>query len=437
MAMRTFLTSIHEEAGRISSHEIQQNAVVNKQAIDAVLINASSTMREYPLDDAKATTAMNGVSAVLSLRAPGDAKAAQFATQTLVEARLEGLKIKDPDKAAAFLEENKLLVGDKYDALRKQVTFSQVERDALINPGIALEKLGAMENGQPKFYQTLNPTERVAAVSGVISQVQGREALHNMEQKKRDEDSSYGYIDIVNNGIDPRNPQAVITPSQRGVAGIAYLNELVGKRLISPAHYEHLINAAKQGVTTDFESFQNLKIGVSLGKVSVSQIMSAEGVGAGDKAALLDHKRGIDNTNAQLGMMVRAELNSVRSMAERLMLPGGGIKPSDAQVSSLLRFNSDLNDAVKGGADPTQYYMSNGWKYMETSVPNTVKGTPKSFDDAQLMGYKLTQDYKLNRITESTYNIEAAKIDQAKRIFKQQEAAKAQSGEKRKTEKGR
>lgn len=431
-ATRALMASVHEEASQVKSHENAQNVFVNNQAIAAVVSDAEQTMRAFPLDDYKAATAMSGVLSVLNTLAPGNVDKVNAAHTLLIDARLDGLIQADPDKAAAYLAENKLFVGDKYDAQRKRVTIAQVERDALISPGVALEKLGAMENGQPKFYRELTSTERVAAVSSVIAQVEGRERLDNMRRTQQDRDTAYGYYDIINKGMDPRKPDAAISSGQREMAGVAYLNDLVSQRKISTNLYEHLLNSSKQGVTTDFNTFQKLKINVELGRASVAQITGAEGIGAGDKAALLDKKRVIDNANEQLSIMRRQELNTVRSMAQTLMLPHG-YAPSQDQVNSFLTFNNDLNAAVKKGADPTQYYMENGWRYLKSSIPTTIYGSPTNLQNADEMGDRLTKEHKSGKITNHIYNIESEKIMQAKRIFAEQAEQTAKSTEKRKT----
>lgn len=428
-AAKALSAAIFEEANHISAHETRQNAIVKQQAIDATVADAAATIRANPLDDSKVAAATNGAIQILAVNAPGDRISRDKAIFTLVDARLDGLIIKDPDKAVDYLEANKALLGDKYDTMRKKVTFAQIERDSLISPGMTLDRLGQRNEGEYSYYKTLSPTERVAAISGVISQVSARNHLQDLEVKRNTEDSSYGFYSIINSGKDPANPENVIGESRRSLAATSYLQERLYKRLISVQQYEHLIASAKQGITTDFDRFQQLKIGVSLGKVSVNEITSATGIGAGDKAALLDQRRSINNAMESLSIQKRQEVNTVRQAAHTMMIPTG-YRPSDEQMKSFLKFNADLNDAAAKGQDPNSFYFENAWKYMKNAIPNTKYGMPNTIEAAQMIENQAFTALNNNEITQREYNDIAERIAQAKRILKTREQQK--TDEKRK-----
>jgi len=410
-ARTAYAAAVLAEASQVSVHEQSQNVIVNQQAINLVVSDAAATIRENPLDDAVVNGAIKGVMSTLALRAPGDTNAAEQARQILVDARIDGLIIQDPDKAAEFLAENKSLIGDDYEKQRKRVTIAQIERDSLINPGITLEKLS-----QPTFYKDLTPQERAAAVTGVIAQIKGRETLTAIRNKRRDENNTYNYFDIINRGVDPETREVTISPGQRGLAAISYLNDLLANRKIGLKTYEHLLAASKEGVTTDFKSYQDFKIAVALGEVEVDKIVAAEGIGAGDKSLLLLQKRNTDNMLAQLDAMKRNELTTARNMAARLMLPTG-YSPSPEQANTFLNFNVNLNEAVRKGDDPTEYFINNAWRYMTHAIPVTKYGVPQNINEVNRFGIKLTGAYKRGEITDSVYNLEAEKLAQARRIL--------------------
>ena len=426
-ARRAFQAAVFQEAAQVSAHETQQNAVVNQQAIDSVVFDAATTVRANPLDDTASDKALEGVLATLARRAPGNVNERTRAVQAVVAARLDGLIAADPDKASEYLEKNKALIGDKYPQARKTVTLSQVDRDAMINPGFALEKLGAMENGQPKYYQDLTPTERAATTSSIIAQIQSRDKLNDLKMEQDTEDSQYGYYSILNAGIDPRNPQAAVSSAQRATTAIAYLNERLAHREITTKEYEHLLATSKQGFTTDIDGLNRLKLDVELGRAKVSDIVNAPGIGADDRAALMSRNRAIRTNEASmamqaqsLGMMQRQEMNQVIAQYHALMIPSG-FTPNQDQVNGFLLFSEAIRkEAGKANGDPAEWARVNGWRFLPNAIPPTRYGTPKTLKEAQDMGDKLVRE-KVN-MDSRVYNEEAAKITQAIRILQNAEA---------------
>lgn len=394
----------------ISAHEAAEGDVYNKQVIDSSFIASDAMLRTYASDDAKSQEIIDGQLAVVKARS-GDPNLLLQTKIRLTEARIDELNKINPDRAKAFLQESKNLLGASYDKILKDVEINRVKRDALIDPMGTLAKLSDMQGG----YVDVDLATKADMTQYVIGQISQRATAEKQALDQRNEAAKQGIIDLLVKGDE--------------LQAMTSLEELRSKRVIDSATYRDVLKFIKdENVTSDPDATNELEWNIITGKAGFRDIANADGLSRKDKTRLATKLRSYQDSDLQKTVLKQQSYQWVLNTAKSIIDPPGVMSTPESKTAAL-EFERSLFKATNGGKteiDPYAFYHENIWQYTTNIIPKTKYGTPNSLEDIGKMKAKFAEDAKSMTVQE--VNIESAKIKRAETILNELKRAKENAG---------